>query len=159
MAEPQVEVIGLDDVLRRLGNAASPAVLTQGMRKATLLVQRALAVYPPAQPKPMVWASEKQRRFVLAAIREGRIQVPYRRTGTLGRRWTSTVASEGGDVVGRVGNNTTYGPFVMGKASQAAYHMGVWPVAVEVAAEAHDEIVQCFVDVAQDALGGSQGAG
>lgn len=154
MAEAVTEVVGIDEVLERLGDAASPATLVRGMRKATALVQREIAVYPPAQPQPMVWASERQRRFVMAAIREGRIQVPYRRTGTLGKRWTSEVAGEGADVVGRVGNNTTYGPFVMDKKLQAAYHQGVWPVAMDVVEEHRGEIVQCFVDVAQEGLAG-----
>ena len=149
-----VEVVGLDEVLRKLGNAASPANLMRGMRKATLLVQGGVAVYPPAQPKPMQWKSERQRRFVLAALHDGTIQIPYRRTGTLGRRWTSEVSAEGNDVVGRVGNNTVYGPYVMGKDGQAGYHAGVWPPAVDVAEGLRGQIVQCFVDVAREGLAG-----
>ncbi len=153
MADITVEVIGLDEVLRKLGNAASPATLQRGMRAATGLVQRALAVYPAPARKPHgPWQSERQRRYVMLLASTG--QLPYRRTGTLGRRWTSEVASEGNDVVGRVGNNTVYGPFVMGRETQAAYHQGVWPVAVEVAEQHKGEIVQCFVDVAQGALAG-----
>lgn len=154
MAEPSVEVIGLDEVLRKLGNAASPAVLMRGMHKALNLVRRQIVTYPPASHKPMVWASEAQRRFVMAAIRSGEIEVPYRRTGDLSRAWTSEVSETGTDVVGRLGNNTVYGPYVMGKETQAAYHAGTWPVAAEVAEESMDGIVQCFVMAAEEALRG-----
>lgn len=154
MAMVETEVLGLDEVMEKLGRVASPATLTRGMRKAVNLVQAHVATYPPASRKPMVWASERQRRYVMAMIRRGRIQVPYRRTGTLGRRWTTEVVTEGADVVGKVGNNTVYGPYVMGREQQAAYHSGTWPIAVEVAAVQRPAIVQCFMDAATDALSG-----
>jgi hypothetical protein len=132
----------------------SSAVLQAAMQSSCYLVQNRLAVYPAASRKPMVWKSEKQRRYVMAAIREGTIEVPYRRTGTLGRRWTSRVWGAGMDTMGEVGNNTSYGPFVMDRTSQAMYHAGTWPVAQDVAEGALGDVVGLFQDAVQTALMG-----
>ena len=90
---------------------------------------------------------------VEAALREGRIEVPYRRTGTLGRRWTTEIGGAGDELVGTVGNHTSYGPFVMARAGQAAYHAGVWPVAEDVAEQATGDVLGIFRDAVQMALG------
>jgi len=43
----------------------------------------------------------------------------YRRTGRLGRSWTTDGPKmEGGDLLARVGNNVEYAPTVQGKADQ-----------------------------------------
>lgn len=154
MADAVIEVIGLEDVLKRLGDAASPAVLAKGMHRAVAIVQKAVAVYPPASGRSMgPFKSERQRRYVMVLVSTG--QIPYRRTGTLGRRWTTSVEGSGVDIVGRIGNNTTYGPYVMGnEGTQASYHVGTWPRAVEVAERNKGEVVNCFAVVAQEALRG-----
>lgn len=153
MADIVVTVEGIPELQARLGRALSDAVLRGAMTQATALVQRRLAVYPPASHRKMVWVSEKQRRFFFAALREGTIEVPYRRTGTLGRRWTSAITGSGDNLVGTVGNNTSYGPYVMSRADQAAYHAGVWPVAEDVADQMTDDVLGIFQQAVQAGLG------
>jgi hypothetical protein len=153
MAEIVVAVEGIAELLRRVERAASAAVLRAAMVRATALVQNRLVVYPPAQRRPQPFKTDKQRRFFFAALREGRIEVPYRRTMTLGRRWTTEISGSGLDLVGRVGNNTSYGPFVMARADQAAYHAGVWPLAEDVAEQATGDVLGIFTDAVQAALG------
>lgn len=148
-----VEVDGIEELMRRLDRAASSAVLRAAMGAACNLVQSRLAVYPAASHGKMPWKSEKQRRFVMAGIRDGTIEVPYRRTGTLGRRWTSSVSGEGLDVVGEVGNNTVYGPYVMDRHDQAMYHAGTWPLAQDVAEQAMGDVTEIFRDAVETALG------
>ncbi len=48
-----------------------------------------IARYPPlwAGGRPGGWRSDKQRRYVLWAIRQGIIKVPYQRTGYYGSHW------------------------------------------------------------------------
>ena len=154
MSNAVIEVIGLEDVLQRLGALASPAVLSKGMHQAVAIVQKAVAVYPPASRRAHgPWKSEKQRRYVMMLVSTG--QVPYKRTTQLGKSWTTSVEGSGVDIIGRVGNNTSYGPYVMGsEGTQASYHVGTWPRAVEVATKHKDEVIACFVTVAQEALNG-----
>ena len=153
MAEIVVDVEGIPELQSRLGRAIGNAVLRGAMVQATALVQERLAIYPPAAHRRMHFKTDKQRRFFFAALREGKIQVPYARTGTLGRRWTTTVAGSGDDLVGRVGNNTSYGPYVMSRADQAAYHAGVWPVAEDVAEQAEGDVLGIFQQAVQAGLG------
>lgn len=56
----------------------------------------------------------------------------YRRTGTLGRRWTTRRISAPGMVGREVGNNTEYAPFVQSSELQAYMHRGVWQTDEEV---------------------------
>ena len=124
--------------------------MTNSQRKARL---EALLLGFQRLWRPQPFKTDKQRRFFFAALREGRIEVPYRRTMTLGRRWTTEISGSGLDLVGRVGNNTSYGPFVMARADQAAYHAGVWPLAEDVAEQATGDVLGIFTDAVQAALG------
>lgn len=66
----------------------------------------------------------------------------YRRTGTLGRGWTSAQpqwSGSGPAFVGKLGNATPYGPFVQGP-KQASMHAGIWPKAESIAEEARPEL-------------------
>lgn len=51
-------------------------------------------------------------------------QTTYRRTGTLGRRWTSRINSDA--TRGELGNNTPYGPYVQDAQRQAHWFRGYW---------------------------------
>ena len=95
--------------------------------------RKILATYPPpyAGEPPMEWVSEKQRRFVLWAIRTGKIKVPYHRTGAYGWNWRvrrdkSVTASEG--VAYLLSNKMAYARFVGGgiiaDEPQAPIHRG-----------------------------------
>jgi hypothetical protein len=50
----------------------------------------------------------------------------YRRTGTLGRRWTTRPIRTATMVGREVGNNTEYAPLVQSAAVQARVHRGRW---------------------------------
>ena len=78
----------------------------------------------------------------------------YRRTGTLGRRWTTRPIREA-DTVGReVGNNTRYAPFVQSDEFQAYMHRGVWQTDADVLRREGPAIVRDIDDTLSDAVGG-----
>src|SRR3990167_3779113 len=68
------------------------AELRAAMIESLSFAQGFLANYPP---RPVSFharfVSDKQRRFFFWALREGKIQVPYRRTTTLGPGWGQTM--------------------------------------------------------------------
>lgn len=68
----------------------------------------------------------------------------YRRTGTLGRRWTPLV--ENGGKRGVVGNNTLYAPQVQGEATQSRAHRGRWQTDKQVALREIATIIGFFED-------------
>lgn len=56
----------------------------------------------------------------------------YRRTGTLGRRWTTRPIRRADEVGREVGNKTAYAPVVQSEDLQAALHRGRWQTDAQV---------------------------
>lgn len=100
-----------------------------GMTKALLLLHGKIPQYPPppsaadAERATSQW-TDKQRRYFFWALRAGVINVPYRRTGTLGRQVTTDVRTEGADVYGVIGIATPYAPWVVGPDRSEAITLG-----------------------------------
>lgn len=97
------------------------------MNKAGLTLKQNTPPYPPPSRKPQPFKTERQRRFFFAALRDGRIVVPYRRTGQLGRSMQWEIVSQGpAEYRGRYGTNLAYAPLVISDDRQAGYHRGTW---------------------------------
>lgn len=132
----EIEVRGEDDVARALadllGRVDAPLRAALG---AWLLGRAArLARYPAPRPN--------QR---------------YRRTGTLGRRWTAAapqLSGSGGAFVGRIGNNTPYAPEVQGERQARAF-VGRWQTVDEVAADGASDLERRIVDAIDQAARGA----
>lgn len=92
----------------------------------------ALSPYPAPRRKKMEFVSAKQRRFVMAAIREGRIQVPYPRTYNLLNGWSATAQPPFNAIVR---NAMPYAKYVVGIDDQANYHKDWWVTIGQTAAE------------------------
>jgi hypothetical protein len=98
--------------------------IRNAVERALLLLQGKAAVYPPAPSSST-----------------------YRRTGTLGRLWTSAARvvemGSGAFVSGRVGNATPYGPWVQDPDQQSAVHKAHgWKTTGQIVAEADGAIEQ-----------------
>jgi hypothetical protein len=106
--------------------------------------------YPGKYPKRMQFKSEKQRRFVMMLVRQGK--VPYRRSQQLAGAWGTEVKSVGNDVVGTLFNDAPHAPWVKGHKAvgasgpQAAYHKGNWKTLGQDLRDARDEIRQVWKD-------------
>lgn len=92
---------------------------------------------PPPPPKgAMVYKSEKQRRFVMAAWRRGQITIPYVRGRSNGFKGSQSLSQsyrvdlDGDTAVIR--SNASYAPYVVGD-QQAAIHQGRWTTAQQAA--------------------------
>lgn len=92
-------VRGLDRLLRKLDKVGGVRVFVPPMQRSVLRLQRPLQTYPP-QPSGS----------------------KYKRTGTLGRKWTVRVTTTANSITGKVGNNTRYGPFVQSERFQTRIH-------------------------------------
>lgn len=94
---------------------------------------------PPGEFRASELWTPKQRRFFFAALRSGRIQVPYQRTGAEGRGWQVRLVPAGDVYTVEVYNNVPYRRYVQGPATeQARIHRGRWSSQedIEAAAEA-----------------------
>ena len=79
-------------------------------------ISRAQA-YPDAPAGPG-WFSDRQRRYVMAKIRSGEIQIPYPRTMTLQAGWQ--VRSEGNGNY-KISNIARYAQYVQGDGTQSRH--------------------------------------
>jgi len=111
--EVTIEIKGLDELIKKLSDLGQLKVVKAGIKGAALDLRGILSRYPPRKHIPISavggWASEKQRRWFFANLREGKIKVPYSRTKALGNRWAVKTLDEGFTAI--VGNNTPYGSF------------------------------------------------
>jgi hypothetical protein len=116
-----IEIRGLAELQEKLGRIATSSFLVSPMQGAVTLLQDEMKRYPP-QPA----------------------RSTYRRTGTLGRRWTTKVTQTGGELQGRVGNNTEYGPWVQSEQFQARTHRGRWQTDERVLRDNEGRITEMF---------------
>ena len=87
--------------------------------------------------KKMQFVSAKQRAFVMASIRDGSINVPYRRTGQIGIS-EQHQTSNGVDVVVPV----EYSDLVRTKGKQAKYHDPLWPTTDQIALQIQEDTAE-----------------
>lgn len=126
----KIEVKGARELVQKLGAIKALDTLEPSMQRSVVRVQSGMAKYPPARPRSK-----------------------YVRTGTLGRRWTHKVDREGsGRLVGSVGNNTVYAPFVQSSQFQRRFFKGQWQTDREVLEQEKNAIVLDFGDAVRAAL-------
>ncbi len=123
--------IDISDLQKKLAQVTGPDLvraIAQAVAKEA--VEPELAKEPfRAQPyKKMQFVSNKQRAFVMAAIKDGRIQVPYRRTGEVGITEIRQTVN-GADVV----VPSEHSDVVRTRGKQARYHIPLWDDDVTIA--------------------------
>lgn len=121
-----VKTIGIDELRGILDTIQRRQYVKTGFARTGARMQRELSKYPEREARSAPFVSDKQRRYFFAALRDGRITVPYRRTGLLGRRWLFKVEGDPGGATLEVGNDTPYGIYVQSAEHQAAIHRGIW---------------------------------
>lgn len=126
-----ITVDGLDELIQRIGYSATLDLLEQPITRSVIHIEGRMKDYPPQ-----------------------RSGSNYRRTGVLGRRWSHEVSGGAGEIVGTVGNNTSYGPFVQSAAFQTRPHRGRWQTDEQVIEEEQNTIIGFFEDAVEDALDG-----
>ncbi len=131
--------IDLSDLERKLAQVTGPDLvraIAEAVAKEAVEPELAKEPFRTTHPK-MQFVSAKQRGFVMAAIRRGDIQVPYRRTGQIGIS-EQHATSNGIDVVVPV----EYSDLVRTKGRQARYHDPLWPTTDDIAAKLEADVVE-----------------
>ena len=122
-----IKVDGVNRVENKLrGLASKLPKITQDASYKWAQEQRAmlksLKPSPARNTKKMRWKSEKQRRYVMARIRDGSIKVPYQKTGNLANRWSARRVDPAG---AEIRNSASYAKYVVGQR-QYYMHAGRW---------------------------------
>jgi hypothetical protein len=121
--------INTSDLEQKLSQITGPdLVRTIAQAVAKEAVEPELAKEPMRSGRKMQFVSAKQRAFVMAGIKSGQIEVPYRRTGQIGIS-EQHQTTNGVDVVVPV----EYSDLVRTRGKQAKYHQGTWPDDVDIA--------------------------
>lgn len=72
---------------------------------------------PPKPTYPLRWASDKQRKFVMAKLRREN-NLPYRRTGRIRQAWMGKITRDGNSFGYTVSNSAPASVFVYGSLAQ-----------------------------------------
>lgn len=123
------DVTGFDELLETIDRFVSSEFIEAarvGMTKAMLYLHGKLPGYPspPAAGEASKHWTDKQRRWFFWALSQGLVEGEYTRTGTLGRRFTTKVQVRGVEVLGEIGSDTPYAPWVVGPDENEAITIG-----------------------------------
>lgn len=131
--------VNISDLEAKLKQVTGPdLVRTIADMVAKEAVQPELAKEPfRTTRKKMQFVSARQRAFVMAAIRRGDIQVPYRRTGQIGISQQQQTTN-GIDVIVPV----EYSDLVRTKGKQARYHQPLWDDTETIAQRLEADVVE-----------------
>lgn len=120
----EIKLEGLDRLRSKLDRAASRQTLIDASREALTFVLENMPPYPTPSRRPMQFVSERQRRYVMMLVREGK--VPYQRTGDIEDSFVGKIHGVGNDVVASITNASAHAPYVIDRRRQARYHSGTW---------------------------------
>lgn len=139
----------LDKIALRLGGLVGAAAEARAReypkparKKLEKIYTLDVAFGRKVKPYKSIFKSAKQAAFVILSLRDGKLVVPRKRTGTLGKSITHSVKVVGTHVGITVGTNLGYAEKVIGKPpAQSWYHQGTWTPLVDAVSsnEALDE--------------------
>ena len=121
MSNVSISITGVSELTRKFGKLGSIDIFRRPMQRSVMRLQRDMAQYPTKKPGSS-----------------------YIRQGTLGRRWTTAVQQSAHGMTGKVGNNTSYGPFVQSSQFQANVHQGRWQTDEDVLERNRTDIMADF---------------
>ncbi len=136
-----IEIKGLKELMQQIKDLEQLKGLKAVLLAAGKTLRDKLAEYPPQKSisRESVYGSsfksDKQRRYFFYALKNSLITVPYDR-GNSGERfkasWAMAAENDGLTIV--IGNDTTYGPYLMDPKQQSKMMAALgWPTIDKVA--------------------------
>ena len=130
----RVQIFGVDTLQKRTYQLQEPSRFSRAFGAGALHLKGKLAVVPPVSRRPQshLW-SPKQRRGFFAALRSGKIEVPYIRGSSpssqnLPQRWRVTVRAQSAEI----SNNARYAGLVQGEKQTGYHRVTGWVRAADV---------------------------
>ena len=145
-----LQLVGLDKLqtaLAKLPTEVETSFAAAGKEagESVILDTVGLRRYPPPYHAPRPFQSDKQRRYFFAALRDGQIEVPYRRGGSPGseRYGTQFYVQPRGALTTAVGNRASYAVWLAGGGSRYMA-AGSWRALADVLGEKVSAITQDY---------------
>jgi len=137
--------IDVSDLQNKLSQVTGPDLvrdIAEAVAKEAVQPELAKEPFRTSHPK-MQFVNAKQRAFVMAGIRSGDIQVPYRRTGDVGITEVHPT-NNGAEVI----TPAPYSDLVRTAGKQAKYHAPLWPTTDEIAQQIENDIAEVIATAA-----------
>lgn len=162
MSEPSIRLEGLPELVAKLRRLSDLRRVIAAVKSAAGHVKRQFQEYPPRASLTRMsvygqtFQSERQRRYFFAALRDGRIEVPYRRGGSPGSRnikqsWTVTTSN--GGMTAEIGTNAPYAGWLHRHGQQSRYHAAVgWRTDQEIMDAERETVVGYITDAVREEL-------
>lgn len=141
-----VDITGIETLNQRLKKLPDEA-RNQGVETADEHIVNLMRTYPPHSSEPFQWSSDKQRRFVMAKLRESG-QTFYTRTQTLSQGW-KTVGSGYKQIVA---NEVDYVQYVQGNGQIQGHKARGWNTIMQVIKANEKRILQKFEEGVRKAI-------
>lgn len=149
-----IEIKGLKELTAQIKDLEQLKGLKAVMLAAGKTLRDRLAVYPVKKETTRAavygsaFKSDKQRRYFFYALKNGLLTVPYSRgADPRGERFKASWAleTENGGLTITIGNDTTYGPYLMDTGQQSKFMAALgWPT-IDKVADDNAEDVSAFV--------------
>ena len=110
--------------------------------------------YPAQSNAPQPFKTERQRRWFFWALKNGIINVPYKRTGIMASSWRAT---KRGDSDWVIENSAAYTALVVGRGTQAQYHKNHWWVAQDIIEEETPDLTRKLTEEILELASGMEG--
>ena len=157
MPDFEIKLTGVDVVLAKLDKVGAASWMRAPMAASLIELETYMKHYPPQlaaiqgpamspvrfttrggagvnfMARSKGWSKGRRSRYV-----------GYERTGKLGQSWSITVRNTQAELLGKVGTNLKYAPYVQSAALQARVHEGRWHTDVEAANKFRDKIIARF---------------
>lgn len=122
--EFSLELHGFDELIAALGASIDPALRDITFTVGATLLKPEMAQTPPPVNRPVIWASEKSRRYYFWLRRSKGLDARYTRESDpmsqrLRNSWT---VAHLGQTDALLDNKAQYGPFVQAAQFQTAQH-------------------------------------
>ena len=145
-----ITITGLDKALAKLKTIEQlNKHMTPPMVQSLGHLQRRLARYPKKAPGAFTaMATPRQKRAYWAKVRSGEISTMkgggYRRSGTIGRKWSHRIRTHSGGMTGELTNNAPGVIYVQGERQQPFHKASGWPTVDSVAAKEGKAVQRYF---------------
>lgn len=156
MADTSIKIEGLDKLVSRLRKVGGLAGVRAAIKGAAIHVLNRMKEYPIARHAPQPFVSDKQRRGFFWHLRQGDIEVPYRRgqspkSESLKHRWAMKIEDDGLTAID--GNNASYARLVQDEEKQTRYHKTTgWATVQNVMKDERDLVTGMVIGAAKKAL-------
>jgi len=139
-------ITGDRELRRKLQKLADPTQIVPALKEGAQHIKSKIQKYPDGnQHRPQPFKTAKQRRFFFWALRQGIIEVPYRRgqsPGSEDHQQSWTVKGMKGGLQQMIGSDTSYGPLLQDKQRQASYHRQTgWKTTDEIVEEEEEKVL------------------